>query len=175
MFFAEPTLKDKADQIQQQLGLPPGPVAQVVDAAARELGLTGKDFTSLSLNDKVARLHAEVVSSASGSAGLAQDVVVMGQVVDTTPMATSVPMQMPMATATAMPMAPVPMKMGRGAKIDFREPRVHLDLAPVQITGDCCCPFPPPVFICCCSDLTQAYGGQGVKVHPAPVTPTKTH
>ena len=71
-----------------------------------------------------------------------------------------------------VPMAPMPMQMGRSAKLDFCEPLVHLDLAPVQITGDCCCPFPPPVFICCCSDLTQAYhGGQGVQVHPL-VAPT---
>jgi hypothetical protein len=105
---AEPTLKDKVNRIQQQFGLAPGTVTEVVDAAARELGLTGKDFTSLSLNEKVARLHAQVVPGASGSA----------------PMQVATAVAMPMAaTAVAMPMAaigmpnaaagPGPLTMGR--------------------------------------------------------------
>lgn len=93
------------------------------------------------MTDKVARLHAQVVSGASGSTGLAQSGIPMGQVLGAVPVATvaAVPMQMPMAPVP-MQMAPMPMQIGRSAKIDFREPRVDLDLAPVQITGDCCSP-----------------------------------
>ena len=55
--------------------------------------------------------------------------------------------------------APAAAQMDRGFPIAGREgPLLRLTLAShpgqaLTLEGDCCCPFPPPVFVCCCSGV----------------------
>ena len=54
--------------------------------------------------------------------------------------------------------APAAAQMDRGFPIAGREGPLRLTLAShpgqaLTLEGDCCCPFPPPVFVCCCSGV----------------------
>ena len=54
--------------------------------------------------------------------------------------------------------APAAAQMDRGVPIAGREGPLRLTLAShpgqaLTVECDCCCPFPPPVFVCCCSGV----------------------
>ena len=78
------------------------------------------------------------------------------------PVVEAIPMDMegsqpPMAQAIPMSLmhAPVPQQIARAippSSIPQGSSRLELD--GIGLTGDCCFPSPPPVFICCCSDIT---------------------
>ena len=78
-----------------------------------------------------------------------------------------VPQVAPAAAQTQV--APAAAQMNRGVPIAGREGPLRLTLTShpgqaLRTDGDCCIPFPPPVFVCCCSGVLLGDENSAMKV-----------
>ena len=110
-----------------------------VDVLRRELGLAGQAF--------------EVVASACRMTGVPAE----GGLVEQAAACRAALVGGPRAAGKAWH-APAAAQMDRGFPIRGHEGPLRLTLAShpgqaLTLEGDFCCPFPPPVFVCCCSGV----------------------
>ena len=110
-----------------------------VDVLRRELGLAGQAF--------------EVVASACRMTGVPAE----GGLVEQAAACRAALVGGPRAAGKAWH-APAAAQMDRSFPIRGHEGPLRLTLAShpgqaLTLEGDCCCPFPPPVFVCCCSGV----------------------
>ena len=110
-----------------------------VDVLRRELGLAGQAF--------------EVVASACRMTGVPAE----GGLVEQAAACRAALVGGPRAAGKAWH-APAAAQMDRSFPIRGHEGPLRLTLAShpgqaLTLEGDCCCPFPPPVWVCCCSGV----------------------
>ena len=119
-----------------------------VDVLRRELGLAGQAFEVVASACRMTGVPAE--------GGLVEQAAACRAALVGGPRAAGKALHAPAAAQTQV--APAAAQMDRGVPIAGREGPLRLTLAShpgqaLTVECDCCCPFPPPVFVCCCSGV----------------------
>jgi hypothetical protein len=173
----EPTLAEKVSVLQRELNLPAGATLnEKVEKALETLGLAD-ELRELPLVRKVDAALQTLGATPQTSVQMGAPVPMGAPVSMVTPVAMATPLAQAQAHAVSIVQAvPGNMQMDREAHaIEGRAGPLRLTLVshPGQaLTKECdwCLPFPPPVFICCLSDLKLGGEHEALTVHYHPGT-----
>ena len=164
------SLREKVDVLCVQLGLDPGmTIVDVIHEAARQLAVSPGDKALVQLADECCAVLGVSATEAAAPVLLGQ-VVATGQpvthpippvVVEVVPMPITAPQVQQMDRTWDGSGAHHPIA-GRAGPL-----RLTLNSHPgraLRLEGDCCLPFPPPVFVCCLSGIVLGQEHQAMTV-----------